>query len=189
MKKLYCDLCKKETSTVSKIQITQHDSINNNYTSSEILEPELCEKCVEEIRSFVSTGCYNKEKSQNSAVLKVDDVKIGNVTDIHIETPKAPTKTKTEKPIINFNKSKEATFSTDSPINETAFIDAVKELTNNVKKIKPIEKKENKTKQPQSSKPNKGRRAEVVNGLEESLDQYSVLENILEEIFGGFYCK
>lgn len=61
MKRLYCDVCEKETNTVFKLQVIQHDSISNPYTSSYCINTEICQECLDKVKNILN----NKELSSN----------------------------------------------------------------------------------------------------------------------------
>lgn len=86
MKKLFCDVCGKEVTTLYKIQIHQHESTKNNYTNSFILDQEICENCVKNITDFVEKvdkkdpcgcctcrNCWGDRKDYKEATLSEED--------------------------------------------------------------------------------------------------------------------
>lgn len=79
MKKLYCDVCKEEARAVYKIQVIQHDSVDNCYTNSEFINTELCENCLNKIKDFIATEQVKTCECETCATRKVCS-KIDNST-------------------------------------------------------------------------------------------------------------
>ena len=86
MKKLFCDVCGKEVTTLYKVQIHQHESTENNYTNSSILDQEICMDCIKNITDFVEKvdkkdpcgcctckNCWGDEKDCEKATLSEED--------------------------------------------------------------------------------------------------------------------
>lgn len=71
MKKLYCDVCKEEARTVYKIQVIQHDSVDNCYTNSEFINTELCENCLNKIKDFIATEQVKSCECETCATGKI----------------------------------------------------------------------------------------------------------------------
>lgn len=71
MKKLYCDVCKEETRAVCKIQVIQHDSVDNCYTNSEFINAELCENCLNKIKDFIATEQVKSCECETCATRKI----------------------------------------------------------------------------------------------------------------------
>lgn len=157
MKKLFCDVCKKETTTVYKIQIIQHDSIDNHFTSSEVIDKEICESCLDKMLSSLddeNNSSNYEEVEINTHIDEVESEKdekedkvisingINGVEPIYFNSPNIYTyinddeKNKKEnlnqKFPIDFNKNREVVF----PIED--FEEAVKSFLNSTKEKEKI---------------------------------------------------